>query len=220
MIPYALIIAAFVLFVIAAIGVPSGRINLVAAGLSCLTLAGIIGRRLFAPMLLGTMILSGCADMTPAQKTALVDVTNTALGVGLGYLSGGVPGAIAGAAPSLVTDVQDASYALRTLQNPASSSVPSSAAITSTIALIAGSPAVAKAIGPKVSSAVLSAVVGGVSPANALEAAATGLDKAVAKVPVKSAAFKPRMPSFRTDFPDDWDSWIIEEETLPKLIWV
>lgn len=35
MIATVLLIAAFVLFVIAAIGVPAGRVNLIAAGLAC-----------------------------------------------------------------------------------------------------------------------------------------------------------------------------------------
>ena len=67
---------------------------------------------------LSAVLLAGCGTLTPGQQTTLTDVTNTALGAGLGYLTGGVPGAIAGAAPDLVTDVSDAAYALRTAQGP------------------------------------------------------------------------------------------------------
>lgn len=38
-----LLIAAFILFLIAAIGVSSGRVNLTAAGLACWTLSQIVG---------------------------------------------------------------------------------------------------------------------------------------------------------------------------------
>jgi hypothetical protein len=41
-----LMVAAFILFVLAAIGVPSGRVNLLAAGLACWA-----GAQLFGPML-------------------------------------------------------------------------------------------------------------------------------------------------------------------------
>jgi hypothetical protein len=43
MIGLALLIAAFVLFVLAAVGVPSGRFSLMAAGLACWSLAEVIG---------------------------------------------------------------------------------------------------------------------------------------------------------------------------------
>lgn len=39
-----LLVFAFVLFVVAAFGVAAGRINLVAAGLACLTAAQLMGR--------------------------------------------------------------------------------------------------------------------------------------------------------------------------------
>lgn len=39
-----LIIAALVCFIIAAVGVPSGRINLVAAGLACYIASMLVGR--------------------------------------------------------------------------------------------------------------------------------------------------------------------------------
>lgn len=42
MIKMGLLIAAFVLFVIGAVGVPSGRFSLVAAGLACWSLSEII----------------------------------------------------------------------------------------------------------------------------------------------------------------------------------
>ena len=41
-----LLVAAFVLFVLAAIGVPAGRVNLLAAGLACW-----VGAQLFGPLL-------------------------------------------------------------------------------------------------------------------------------------------------------------------------
>ena len=41
-----LLVAAFVLFVLSAIGVPSGRVNLMAAGLACW-----VGAQLFGPLL-------------------------------------------------------------------------------------------------------------------------------------------------------------------------
>jgi hypothetical protein len=44
MITQALLIAAFVLFVIAAIGVPAGRFNLLAAGLACWALSLLVAR--------------------------------------------------------------------------------------------------------------------------------------------------------------------------------
>ena len=44
MISLALIIAAFVLFVVAALGVPSGRVNLIAAGLACWVLSQLVGK--------------------------------------------------------------------------------------------------------------------------------------------------------------------------------
>lgn len=43
MISLALLIAAFVLFVLAACSVPSGRINLLAVGLACWVLSALIG---------------------------------------------------------------------------------------------------------------------------------------------------------------------------------
>jgi hypothetical protein len=43
MITMALLIAAFVLFVIAAIGIPSGRFSLLAAGLGCWVLSSLVG---------------------------------------------------------------------------------------------------------------------------------------------------------------------------------
>lgn len=42
-IPFVLTLFAFVFFVIAAFGVNSGRFNLVAAGLACLTAAALLG---------------------------------------------------------------------------------------------------------------------------------------------------------------------------------
>ncbi len=41
-----LLVAAFVLFVLSAIGVPAGRVNLLAAGLACW-----VGAQLFGPLL-------------------------------------------------------------------------------------------------------------------------------------------------------------------------
>ena len=38
-----LLVAAFILFVLAAIGVPSGRVNLIAAGLACWVLSVLLG---------------------------------------------------------------------------------------------------------------------------------------------------------------------------------
>jgi hypothetical protein len=43
MIVMALLIAAFVLFVIAALGVPSGRFSLLSAGLACWVLSSLVG---------------------------------------------------------------------------------------------------------------------------------------------------------------------------------
>lgn len=43
MLGLALLIAAFVLFVLGAIGVPSGRYSLISAGLACWALAVLIG---------------------------------------------------------------------------------------------------------------------------------------------------------------------------------
>lgn len=40
----AFLIAALVLFILAAIGIPSGRINLTAAGLACLTASMLVPR--------------------------------------------------------------------------------------------------------------------------------------------------------------------------------
>jgi hypothetical protein len=40
-----LLVAAFVLFLLAAIGVPSGRVNLIAAGLACAALAQLLTGR-------------------------------------------------------------------------------------------------------------------------------------------------------------------------------
>lgn len=123
-------------------------------------------------------ILSTC---TPQQKsTTLQDVETTALNAGVGYLTGGAPGAIAAAAPSAIQDIQDTAYALRISQNPASAAVPSSAALSSTIALVTASPAVSKSIGPKVASIVASAAKSGIAPSAALESAAVGLDKSAA----------------------------------------
>jgi hypothetical protein len=42
MISTVLLIAAFILFVLAAVGVPSPRVNLVAAGLACWVLASLV----------------------------------------------------------------------------------------------------------------------------------------------------------------------------------
>ena len=44
MVALALQIAALVLFILAAISVPTGRYNLTAAGLACLTLSVLIGK--------------------------------------------------------------------------------------------------------------------------------------------------------------------------------
>jgi hypothetical protein len=44
MIATALVIAAFILFVLAAIGIPSGRYSLLAAGLACWVLSQLVGR--------------------------------------------------------------------------------------------------------------------------------------------------------------------------------
>lgn len=44
MIALALLIAALVLFVLAAIGVPAGRYSLLAAGLACWVLSQLVGR--------------------------------------------------------------------------------------------------------------------------------------------------------------------------------
>lgn len=44
MISLALLIAALVLFILAAVSVPVARVNLVAAGLACLTAAMLVGR--------------------------------------------------------------------------------------------------------------------------------------------------------------------------------
>lgn len=44
MLALALMMAAFILFVIAAIGVPTGRYSLMAAGLACMALAQIVPR--------------------------------------------------------------------------------------------------------------------------------------------------------------------------------
>lgn len=38
------LVAAFVLFVVAAIGIPAGRINLMAAGLACLVASTLAGK--------------------------------------------------------------------------------------------------------------------------------------------------------------------------------
>lgn len=136
---------------------------------------------------LSLAILSTC---TPQQKaTTLQDVETTALNAGVGYLTGGTPGAIAAAAPSAVQDVQDAAYALRIAENPASAAVPSASAINTTIALVTASPAVSKAIGPKVATIIASAAASGIAPSAALEQAAVGLDKASAAA-VSAAAAK------------------------------
>lgn len=47
MISTILLLAAFILFVLSACGVPGGRINLMAAGLACWVLAEIIAKGLF-----------------------------------------------------------------------------------------------------------------------------------------------------------------------------
>jgi hypothetical protein len=44
MIAAALVIAAFILFVLAAIGVPAGKVNLLAAGLACWAAAELLAR--------------------------------------------------------------------------------------------------------------------------------------------------------------------------------
>jgi hypothetical protein len=41
-----LLVAAFILFFLAAIGIPSGRINLIAAGLACTALVQLLTMRL------------------------------------------------------------------------------------------------------------------------------------------------------------------------------
>lgn len=43
MLTFVLLLVGFILFVLAAIGVPAGRINLVAAGLACWILTALIG---------------------------------------------------------------------------------------------------------------------------------------------------------------------------------
>jgi hypothetical protein len=44
MIATALVIAAFILFILAAVGVPAGRYSLLAAGLACWVLSQLVGR--------------------------------------------------------------------------------------------------------------------------------------------------------------------------------
>lgn len=44
MIGHLLLIAALVLFVLAALGIPAGRINLTAAGLACAVASMLVGR--------------------------------------------------------------------------------------------------------------------------------------------------------------------------------
>lgn len=44
MISLAFLIAALVLFILGAVGVPSGRINIVAAGLACWVASQLLGR--------------------------------------------------------------------------------------------------------------------------------------------------------------------------------
>jgi hypothetical protein len=44
MLALGLLIAAVVLFIIAAVGVPTSRFNLVAAGLACMAAADVVGR--------------------------------------------------------------------------------------------------------------------------------------------------------------------------------
>lgn len=46
MLSLVLLIAALVLFIIAAAGVPAGRVNLVAAGLACWVASQLVGRAL------------------------------------------------------------------------------------------------------------------------------------------------------------------------------
>ena len=42
-VPGLLLIIAFILFVLAAIGIPAGRVNLIAAGLACWVLSSLVG---------------------------------------------------------------------------------------------------------------------------------------------------------------------------------
>ncbi len=141
-----------------------------------------LGRGLAAAcLILGAAFMSecyfsGCANLTPAQATTLADVENTAVNAGIGYLTGGSPGAVAAAAPSAVATLQEATYALRMTENPASSAAPSAAQIDRLIVAVAQSPKVSKAITPSVAKSIAAAVKSGAPPAKAVEAAASGLD--------------------------------------------
>jgi len=44
MLSLAFLIAALVLFIVSAIGIPSGRVNLLAAGLACWVASALVGR--------------------------------------------------------------------------------------------------------------------------------------------------------------------------------
>lgn len=145
------------------------RVKFVGGKLVYLSLMLIVATALF---------VAGCANLTPSQQTALNDVTKTAIDAGLGYLSGGSSGAVAGASKDLVGDVQDASLALRSMEGTGATQAPSAAQIQATIQTITGSPAVAKALGPKVGAAIAAGVASGAKPDVALEKAATGLDTA------------------------------------------
>ena len=123
------------------------------------------------------ILFAGCASLTPQQATTLADVESAAVNAGIGYLTGGAPGAIAAASPSAIAALQSATLALRMTENPKSAAVPSAAQINSLIVAVAQNPQVAKAITKPVASAVASAVRNGAgSPASAVEAAAKGLD--------------------------------------------
>lgn len=129
------------------------------------------------------LLLAACSTISPAQQTALTDVTNTALAAGTGYLTGGQAGAVAASLPQLANDVSDAVVAIRQHET-SSSTAPTSATLTAAISTLAVNPAVAKAVGPPVAKAVAAAVIKGVSPNAALEASAVGLEQAVDKAPV------------------------------------
>lgn len=153
-------------------------------GAACLILAAAF---------LGECYFSGCANLTPAQATTLADVENTAVNAGIGYLTGGQPGAVAAAAPSAVATLQEATYALRTTENPASAAVPSAGQINAIILAVAQNPRVSKAITPAVSKSIAAAVKSGAPPAKAVEAAATGLDTVATAYGTQVAARLPKM---------------------------
>jgi hypothetical protein len=140
-------------------------------------------------LLAAAFILCGCANLTPNQRSALTQAENialnTAVNVGLSYATGGT----INAAPLIISSIEGGAQIVRSLIGTPAAANP--AAVTEAVASGSVSKAVDNKIAPEVGKAVDQAIKAGAKPDAAVEAVATGLDKAAAELKAKTAASGP-----------------------------